>query len=396
MKKFLVVVCAIFCLLNVVEPSTELVKKTFNYPEGLPDKFESCGILEIINYGLKKLNNEKFLNLKHLIKLNVTRNDFSVLDGSEFKNLHQLEILSLKLNGISKISPSEFKALHNLREVHLDENNINVIDKSLFNNNVKLAVISLSTNDIEHIHFMTFDNLKNLREIDLSLNSLTSLPQKLFASNLNLEKVNFYRNNIQYIDSKIFDNLPKLTQFDLEFNSCVPSWINPTNIIKLNETIRINCTVADNVQVEWLTELVEELEQEVRKLKKNKIDNSKMQPSPDELRLIHTPESSTSNSNLVGTDNNEHRTQIKTSEDESLKIKSSKCLEPSSTSAKPLINMDYSSSKEQVEEKSSKVLKDYEQLDGLLDEISCPVKLEICNTEANMLQEQMAKLKQVK
>lgn len=228
-------------------------------------KHPNLVFLVIKNCGLGEIENGKwFEGLPNLRVLNVTRDNFSKLNGTEFSTLTSLEVLNLKLNRVREISSSELNNLRNLKHLFLDENEIQIIDKMTFLNNVQLETISLSTNDIAKLHYKTFSTLIKLREIDLSMNSLTSLQTDVFEQNINLERLDLNNNNLQHIGPSIFITLSKLISADFEGNPCVTGWISSTNIVKLNETISLNCPVTDAVAIEWQKDTIEELKNEIK------------------------------------------------------------------------------------------------------------------------------------
>lgn len=256
--------------------------------------FLNISSLTIKDCGLTTIENQTFQGLNYLKVLNITENKLDVLVGTSFNNLTSIEVLSLKSNEMSEISIDAFKTLRFLVKLYLNENNLKTIDKNIFIDNTNLEILSLNTNDIAKIHFKTFSTLKQLREIDLSQNRLISLQDKIFANNFNIVRIDLSNNFLKHIGPNIFDSLQKLTEADFEGNSCIVEWISPNNVLKLNETIIANCSVSNEVMVEWLNDELNELKDENKYIE---VLKAQLTEKENEIKRFKTVPQNTCNEN---------------------------------------------------------------------------------------------------
>lgn len=119
--------------------------------------------------------------------------------------------------------------------------------------NVFKNVINIQISDAQLLEVVQ-DDLKpfgnNLKMLWMFKNNLSTLEANLFEFNQNLESLNVSQNYFKTIDAKLFDNLPVLRLFDLSNNFCnisdgLPIAFNRTDVIKVIESIKINCQASD-------------------------------------------------------------------------------------------------------------------------------------------------------
>lgn len=230
--------------------------------------------VEVTVCDFKKLRQKECASTPSSLKeLIVMTENLDSLNGNEFLDYHSLEVLYIKFNQISEIPSTQFKNLHRLQKLYLHENDIKKINKKLFASNINLESLSLSANEISTLHFKTFSTLSKLQEIDLSSNQLTSLDTKLFCGNSNLKKLDLSYNKLEQIDPSFFEPLVALVKVDFDGNICI-GWSIQSSIQSYNETIVNNCTVTEEVQIEWLNDLVLELKEEgERKCSESEIES---------------------------------------------------------------------------------------------------------------------------
>ncbi|KAJ8927042.1 hypothetical protein NQ314_020529 [Rhamnusium bicolor] len=175
------------------------------------------------------------------IPLGVTRIDLeNVLGGSlDVKNIHHLRwvhskiydlnkaivnpqslrTLDLSFNDITRLQDSQFQNYTNLNHLNLSNNVINDLPRDVFINNQNIRQLCLAHNSLKAIPFQVFAPMEHLYELNLSHNFLVTFLDHFFKFNKYIEVLLLNNNNITKITSNALADLTELKRLDLSFNS---------------------------------------------------------------------------------------------------------------------------------------------------------------------------------
>ena len=135
--------------------------------------FQSCASLEVLDLERNKISSispDAFLGLHKLIRLELGRNQLSLVNKGWFRDLSKLERLDLRLNQLKEISDESFAALTKLKRLNLNSNNIEIVSRKTFKHNEQLQLIDMKHNQIKQIQVDTFAHLSQLTRLDLDFN----------------------------------------------------------------------------------------------------------------------------------------------------------------------------------------------------------------------------------
>ncbi|XP_073667475.1 toll-like receptor 5 [Paramisgurnus dabryanus] len=121
---------------------------------------------------INKIENDAFLGMTNLLKLNLSSNLLSAIDSKTFMNLHKLQVLDLSYNNIRVLGHQSFQGLANLLNLNLTGNVLHTVYQ--FATLPNLKQLYLGQNRITSLYGLP--NIgKNLTTIDLDSNRLTSM-----------------------------------------------------------------------------------------------------------------------------------------------------------------------------------------------------------------------------
>ncbi|EDV29447.1 uncharacterized protein TRIADDRAFT_51796 [Trichoplax adhaerens] len=156
--------------------------------------------LDLSSNRLRIISNKAFAGLLSLKELIITRNNLKSING-EICNFSRLEKLNLNDNAIERIKPKTFD-----RCIHL---------KNLY---VAFKNRRLSNNALRELKTGTFKGLKQLKILDLSNNKLLTLGENLTDGMTKLHTLLLNNNDLQSINGIFNQEMPKLWELKLAEN----------------------------------------------------------------------------------------------------------------------------------------------------------------------------------
>ncbi|XP_072297878.1 uncharacterized protein [Eucyclogobius newberryi] len=114
--------------------------------------------------------------------LDLSRNNISKIQGSDFLHFQNLTTLKLKENSISHIGKHTFSKLISLKQLVLSSNKIGKLEDDVFDGLSKLSELLLDSNPIQTVEPNAFRALNNLKLLELSNNRLCSVAQVHLAT----------------------------------------------------------------------------------------------------------------------------------------------------------------------------------------------------------------------
>jgi len=131
--------------------------------------FVNLQSLDLHDCELNNNNMPTLSNLSNLTFLNVSYNDFVILETSMFLGLTNLKVLKLCFNSISlvKVGTSLFKNMSKLKNLELIWLGLQEIDYNAFEGLCNLEYLNLCRNELREIKSGAFDVLKSLKRLNL-------------------------------------------------------------------------------------------------------------------------------------------------------------------------------------------------------------------------------------
>jgi hypothetical protein len=142
--------------------------------------------------------------------------------------------------GIVEFIPIKvLQKFRNLKELAILFSKMIQVPKNLFTADLKmLQSLILCANKTEKIDIEAFTALTELKEITLRKNEIEEIPHKIFEKNLKLEKIVLSDNLIQLLHPELFDGLVNLKEVDLTNNLRFSKKIGEEKIPKLSEELK--------------------------------------------------------------------------------------------------------------------------------------------------------------
>ncbi|XP_013137489.1 PREDICTED: chaoptin-like [Papilio polytes] len=190
------------------------------------------------NNKLTKLTNSLF-NARNVIYLDLSFNNISNLNDTDFQMFPNLKVLKLSNNKIKNFNVPQINALSNVSIINLAHNRISHVDLKYFeelvgidlsSNNIStinntfsknvdhLILVDLSNNTIENLPPGIFNNMKILKSLNLSSNHLTKLRYGSLKGLHNTEVLDISRNNILEFDVNVFHECQALKKLIIDYN----------------------------------------------------------------------------------------------------------------------------------------------------------------------------------
>ncbi|KAK7121506.1 hypothetical protein R3I93_022557 [Phoxinus phoxinus] len=170
-----------------------------------------------------------FSNLSILQHLDLSRNLLSTINPGSFSNFSGMVHLDLSRNLLSTVSPSSFSQLNNLEFLDLSENVLVRLPVSLFSDLGSLTELVLRDNRLKELNPDQFKGLTELRHLDLSLNSLISMPTHLLDGLRNLVWLSLVGNKLRTLQRTTLEPATALQNLLLDGNP----WNCNCNLIPL-------------------------------------------------------------------------------------------------------------------------------------------------------------------
>lgn len=131
-------------------------------------------ILKLSDNRIRRLPaNGLFKRQKHLVSLDLKRNQIDVIEDSAFVGANALNELLLSENRIRKLTSRTFVGLRNLETLTLRSNKLTCIVNDTFGEMENLRLLSLYENDIRCLQPNAFNGLKSLLTLNLVNNPLS-------------------------------------------------------------------------------------------------------------------------------------------------------------------------------------------------------------------------------
>ncbi|XP_056107046.1 leucine-rich repeat and transmembrane domain-containing protein 2 [Rhinichthys klamathensis goyatoka] len=161
--------------------------------------------------------------------LNLSKNNFTIVEAGSFSNLSILIYLDLSRNLLSTVSPSSFSQMNNLEFLDLSENVLVRLPVNLFSDLGSLTELILRDNRLKELNPDQFKGLTELRRLDLSLNSLISMPTHLLDGLQNLVWLSLVGNKLRTLQRTTLEPATALQHLLLDGNP----WNCNCNLIPL-------------------------------------------------------------------------------------------------------------------------------------------------------------------
>jgi Leucine-rich repeat (LRR) protein len=149
-------------------------------------------------------------------------------------------LMDLKGKKISQICSKAFVGFEALTKLELSRNELTVLAKDLFKPLRDIITINLSENKLTTIKFDEFSNNERLRSLNLQLNNIQRIETIQHSGKLSIQQLLFYANNLKDISE-----LCKLTKLDrlelssnqnVDFNTFNSSCFSGLRILELVKT----------------------------------------------------------------------------------------------------------------------------------------------------------------
>lgn len=126
--------------------------------------------LILYNCNITELTSESFDNLINLEYLDLSYNNFKMLDDvfDKITNLKSLKLI--RTNLVDTMESGLLKSLSKLETLHLDFNALTTIDSTLLAKNPELLELKLTSNNIISIQSTFLENQLKIQELDLNAN----------------------------------------------------------------------------------------------------------------------------------------------------------------------------------------------------------------------------------
>ncbi|XP_053376719.1 G-protein coupled receptor GRL101-like [Mercenaria mercenaria] len=164
-----------------------------------------------MNKNLSLILDDSQLNMKHLVRLNVSDCNVRNISGKSFSNIYNLKVLDVSYNLLTVLRKNVFKVLIYLTSLYLHGSyDLVTIEGGAFEGLVNIQGLQLVDSKLRTISAYTFSGLI-LKYIDFSNNSITDIADFAF-DDLSAEMINFERNEIKHLNRKIFAGVRNLKQ----------------------------------------------------------------------------------------------------------------------------------------------------------------------------------------
>lgn len=166
-----------------------------------------------------------------------------MVNRNAFEDLNQLKALNLSRNEISAIENETFVELTGLIRLDLSFNLIGSIDLLAFAGLNDLGELNLSNNRITELAYGAFDFLLNLRILNLSFNLIQEMREEIFTSINVIEEFYIQNNRLSFINPTIVSDFERAKVIDFRQNTCIDSRF-PENVtmVQLALEVASRCT----------------------------------------------------------------------------------------------------------------------------------------------------------
>ncbi|XP_014373681.2 slit homolog 1 protein-like [Alligator sinensis] len=189
-------------------PETEHLDLSSSNLYSVPSKaLDSLWKLQVLllsgNY-ISRIEARAFSSLERLQKLDIQRNEITVLGSSFSTGLNSLRDLILSYNRLQKLYYRNFQNFENLQKLNFQNNNISSIETGAFRSLTRLRQLHLQNNHLLSLHNGVFSMLQHLEVLNLEGNRIKTIAPGIFTSLNSLTLLNLVRNEIEHIRFKTF------------------------------------------------------------------------------------------------------------------------------------------------------------------------------------------------
>lgn len=182
----------------------------------LEPSYEEIEVLLLGDCGITEVKPGAFKALEKMMRLNLSNNSLSRLDGSVFSIDSKLEFLALSDNSLTSVTGT-FNRTRRMKELKLSSNQIHDITDA-FKGLTLLRKISMRSNLVTHIPDDAFIDNSELAEINLSENKIRWVGRNALKGLVTLNKLLLQGNQLVSLNGSI-RNLPKIRYLDASFNA---------------------------------------------------------------------------------------------------------------------------------------------------------------------------------
>lgn len=147
---------------------------------------------------------DMFTAYPHMLSLDVSSVNCSLLDNTTFARAANLTDLQLFNNSLTAVGDRVFSHMHALLNLNLGLNKIRTLDEHAFNGLISLNLLDLSMNDLDSLPEGVFFPLLKLHSIRLTKNRIQVIDDTTFAHNSALKLIYLDKNNINFINDRAF------------------------------------------------------------------------------------------------------------------------------------------------------------------------------------------------
>ena len=164
----------------------------------------------------KKLNKVPANINTTLHYIDLSNNNITEIQMSDFNGYATISVLNLSNNGVSDIGEDSFKELINVTHIYLSENNISYLPPSAFNQNSNLKKLYLKNNPLTLPQNKSIVESDSITYLDIAFCNITVLPAEIFAAVPNLVAIRLDGNVLTNITTETFEPLKNLEEIYME------------------------------------------------------------------------------------------------------------------------------------------------------------------------------------
>ncbi|XP_021924672.1 carboxypeptidase N subunit 2-like isoform X2 [Zootermopsis nevadensis] len=147
--------------------------------------------------------------------------------------------------------PSEWQILPDARRLDLSRNQLSLLRDEQFSRWGNLEELSLARNKFTSLNEAAFSRLANLRMLDLSYNMLQTLPVKIFEGISVLSTLNLEMNRLQELPPYLFSSTSHLNSLILSYNTALGKYLmKSTEFLTIVLQRNISSLALNNMSIE--------------------------------------------------------------------------------------------------------------------------------------------------
>lgn len=182
--------------------------------------------LDLSNNSLK-LPSGFFDKMEELVYLDLSRNNFTILDPFVFQFNVRLKKIILDYNNFRKFPELQMQNDFIIDYFSCAHCGISQMARDAFKHFPFLVTLNLSHNKLNEANLAIFQKLTSLVKLDLSYNNISRIPSLTFANSVALKTVNLAGNFLKSIDTNIFQRNLALETLDVSSCGLRQLWQHP-------------------------------------------------------------------------------------------------------------------------------------------------------------------------